>query len=252
MRVEQLLKRFKREFLKINILQAALDSLIFFLSLNLVLFLFSVQLLSGFNNLNVISSLTFVFFGLDFFYRSHHYQLEMYEAKNPELREKLRTARDNLDRQNIVSQALFDEVVDTARKVTSESIIPSKKIINKIIIVGALSFLTVFSGLANIQLDDTGRQLIQSESFENLLGEDGEDDFELKNSSEIYGEREEINLDDMDTSFNITGSGTQETDSFQFNRGDEQELMLDTANIGMDEELNLAKEYSLRIRELAN
>lgn len=252
MRVEQLLKRFKREFLKINILQAALDSLIFFLSVNLLLFLFSVQLLSGFNNLNVVSSLTFVFFGLDFLYRSQHYQLEMYEAKNPELREKLRTARDNLDRQNIVSQALFDEVVDTARKVTSESIIPSKKIINKIIIVGALSFLTVFSGLANVQLDDTGRELIQSESFENFISGDDDDEFQLQNSSEIYGEREEINMEDIETAFNITGSGSQDSEDFRFNQDEDQELMLETADIGMDEDLNLAKEYSLRIRELSN
>ena len=43
MRVEKLFKRLKREFLKVNFLQACLDSLLFFLSANLVLFLFSLR-----------------------------------------------------------------------------------------------------------------------------------------------------------------------------------------------------------------
>ncbi|MFB6147760.1 MAG: hypothetical protein ABEJ66_02640, partial [Candidatus Nanohaloarchaea archaeon] len=122
MRVEKLLKRLKREFVKVNFMQATLDSLLFFLSLNLVLFLFSVRIISTFTNAEVLGFLSLLFLVVDMFYRTEHYRLEIYEQKNPQLEEVLRTARDNLDRQNIVSQALFDDLLDRARKVTSESI----------------------------------------------------------------------------------------------------------------------------------
>lgn len=247
MRLEQLLKRLRREFIKVNILQAALDSLIFFLAANLVIFFFSVQVLTGLSNLYILVSVTFLVFILDLGYRYRTYDLELYEKKNPELREKLRTARDNVDSQNIVSQALFDDVIDNARKITSESIIPSKQIINKIIVVGTLSFLTVFSGLADIQLEDRGIELIESQEFQDLISDEEDDEFELRNASDIYGEAEEIDLEHINTDFNITGEGTEEAEDFGFEQ-EENEFNPEIAERQLADDLNLAKEYILQIR----
>ena len=160
MRVEKLFKRLKREFLKVNFLQACLDSLLFFLTTNLVLFLFSVRFTSAGRNFQYLLPITAIIFIADFYYRSRNYNIEIYEEKNPELRERLRTARDNIGSNNIVSQALFDEILDLSRSVSSESIIPSKKIIQKMIAIGIISFLTVMSGIFNFQVLDEGREIL--------------------------------------------------------------------------------------------
>ncbi|MFB6213578.1 MAG: hypothetical protein ABEJ07_03395 [Candidatus Nanohaloarchaea archaeon] len=252
MRVEKLLKRLKREFVKVNFLQAVLDSLLFFLSVNLVLFLLDVRLTPTFRNEVVIGTLSLVFLLLDMLYRTEKYRLEIYEEKNPQLEEVLRTARDNLDRQNIVSQALFDDLLDRARKVTSESIIPNKRIIQKILAVGVLSFLTVMSGITSFQLQQTSGELFPGvdEIQQRIQGED--QGFELKNSSKIYGEQSDIDSSDIDIGFNITGSGRSGDREAGPGKGQEQELRLDTSAQMLGEDMQLAKQYSLAIRELDN
>jgi len=200
MRVEKLLKRLKREFIKVNLLQASLDSLIFFLTANLFLFLLDITLTPSLSNETVLAFLTFFFLTADLVYRTKNYNLEIYEQKNPELEEILRTARDNLDEQNIVSQALFDELLDRARTVTSESIIPSKRIIQKILVVGTMSFLTVLSGITSFQIQEDGGEILPSfDEVENVLKGEEDEGFQLRNDSEIYGEEE-----DIDTPYNRT------------------------------------------------
>ncbi len=250
MRVEKLLKRLRREFIKVNMIQAILDSLLFFLSANLVLFLFSISLTASFENIEVLAAMTVVFLMGDLVYRTRKYRLEIYEEKNPELEEILRTARDNLDRQNIVSQALFDDLLDRARTVTSESIIPSKRIIQKILMVGLLSFLTVFSGITSFQLQEDGGEILpEVDRIRELVQGKKDDGFQLHNSSQIYGDSEDIDASEMDIQFNITGEGEAGESSGQETRSIE-ELALDISSSTMDEDLELAKEYSIAIKEI--
>lgn len=251
MRVEKLLKRLKREFVKVNFLQAVLDSLLFFLALNLVLFLFSIRIISTFSNAEVLGALSLVFLVADMVYRTEHYRLEIYEEKNPQLEEVLRTARDNIGRQNIVSQALFDDLLDRARKVTSESIIPNKRIIQKILAVGILSFLTVMSGITSFQLQQNSGELFPGIDQIQERIQDEEDGFQLKNSSTIYGDSTDIDSSNMDIGFNITGSGNQSQESFE-SSGREEELRLDVSARSLGEDLELAKQYSIAIKQLDN
>ncbi|MFB6115441.1 MAG: hypothetical protein ABEK04_04040, partial [Candidatus Nanohalobium sp.] len=118
---------------KVNVIQASLDAIGLFLVLNLVTFLFSIQLVSGLGNPPILLGVSVVFFLGDLIYRVRNYRLEIYEEQNPELKEVLRTARDNLDKSDIASQALFDDLMERARSVTSESIIPSKFIIQRVL-----------------------------------------------------------------------------------------------------------------------
>lgn len=250
MRVEKLFKRLKREFLKVNFLQACLDSLLFFLSANLILFLFSVRFTSAGRNFEFLVPITFIIFLVDFYYRSKKYNIEIYEEKNPELRERLRTARDNIESNNIVSQALFDEILNLSRSVSSESIIPSKQIIKKMIAIGIISFLTVMSGIFNFQvLEDGGEIIPDSDNILDQLRQE-EDEFQLQNDSDIYGEPQDIPLSDNLINYSITGSGEAE-DSEGGRSGEEPEsVSLQEAYPGMGGDLQLAKEYSLAIREL--
>ncbi|MFB6209405.1 MAG: hypothetical protein ABEJ56_04710 [Candidatus Nanohaloarchaea archaeon] len=252
MRVEKLFERLKREFLKVNLLQAALDSMIFFLSANLVLFLFSLRFASAGRNLDYLVPLTFIVFCVDLFHRSRKYNIEIYEQKNPELKERLRTARDNIDANNIVSQALFDEVLDRSRSVTSDSIIPSKKIIQKMLAIGIISFLTVLSGLTNFQVLEQGGQLIPEQNdILKQVGEEKKKGVKVKNNTDIYGDAEDISVSDSLIDYNVSGSGSssQRNPSGNDARGAENPVMSSSFS-GMQENLELAKRYNLEIRDI--
>ncbi|MFB6190310.1 MAG: hypothetical protein ABEJ91_01945 [Candidatus Nanohaloarchaea archaeon] len=249
MRVEKLLKRLKREFVKVNFLQSVLDSLLFFLALNLILFLFSITITESFRNEQVLAFLSLMFLVGDMYYRTRRYRLEIYEEKNPQLEEVLRTARDNLGRQNIVSQALFDDLLDRARKVTSESIIPNKRIIQKILAVGILSFLTVMSGITSFQLQQNSSELLPGvDQIQETIGGE-EDGFQLKNSSRIYGESSEIDTADLNMGFNVTGHGKRGDQKVKPG-GSGEKLRLDVSAQSLGEDLQLAKRYSIAIKQL--
>lgn len=248
MRVETLFKRLKREFIKVNFLQACLDTLMFFLTGNLVIFLFSLNITSYLPNTQALLGLSGLFFIADLVYRARNYQLELYEQKNPELHEILRTARDNLDKNTIASQAMFDELMNRSRSVTSESIIPSKRIIQKVVIVGLLSFLTVVSGLADFQIiRNSGGEIIPD--LGSLGDQEDEDEFELRNASDIYGEPEDIEVSDRLVNFTIEGEGeARETDLGSSNARPE-EVVLDVTGSSISKDMELAKQYSLAIKE---
>jgi len=249
MRVEKLLKRLKREFIKVNLLQACLDTLLVFLSVNLVIFLFSINVTSYVTNFQFLILLSGATFLLDLGYRAKNYRLELYEEKNPELQEILRTARDNLNRNNIVSQAMFDELMDRSRSVTSESIIPSKRIIQKIVAVGILSFLTVTSGIADFQIiQESGGELVPD--MQDIVGgEKGEDDFELKNGSEIYGESQNIEVSDKLVNFSIEGEGAASETDLGSSNAEPGDVVLDASASSLSEDTELAKRYSLAVKE---
>ncbi|MFB6217053.1 MAG: hypothetical protein ABEJ03_01585 [Candidatus Nanohaloarchaea archaeon] len=250
MRVERLLIQLKREFIKVNVLQAMLDTLIFFLATNLVLFVTNVQIFSSVKNIYAITGFALVFGTLDLYYRTKQYHLEMYEEENPELKEILRTARDNLDERNIVSQALFDDLLDRARRVTSESIVPAKQIIYKTLAVGALSFLTVMSGLADFQVGGNTDLFQTPDDIQDIVGEGEENkSFELKNNSDIYGEESEIDPSDMEVDFSVEGEGSAEATNATDSGGESERLRLD-ATKSYEKDLELAKRYSLAIKDL--
>ncbi len=250
MKVEKLLKRFKIEFIKVNLIQASLDSILFFLVSNLFFFLLSIQIVSSVQNYFTLGALTFLFFIGDLIYRIKTYHLEIYEEKNPELREILRTARDNLGKSNTVSQALFDDLMERARSVTSESIIPSRKIIQKIILIGILCFLTVGSGLVDFQLINQNSNIIPE--MENLGGRESAGDENNSsgrlNSSQVLGESADLEIETRDLNFDISGRGESQKPEFSFD-GSGRNITFDSLDQRNEEDLQLAKEYSLAIRD---
>ncbi len=209
MRIEVLFERLRTEFLKVNLIQAIIDSLIVFLTFNLLTFVFKITLIEQIQNWVPLTVLSVVFFGLDWYWRSRNYSLEIYEEKNPEMKEILRTARDRSEDSNIVAQALFDEVVDRSRKMTSETIIPTERILQKITVVGILSFLTVITGMTGLQVEATSAELLDSPSFDPLSENKTEtkSDFKFTDRKEVLKERRPINLTEMNTRYSIEGEG---------------------------------------------
>lgn len=250
MKVEKLLRRLKIEFVKVNILQACLDSIMFFLGFNLVTYTLSLEITGPYSNFHVLLGLTGLFFLSDLFYRVRKYNVELYEEKNPELDEILRTARDNIDRQNIASQALFDELVDRARNVTSESIIPSQEIIKKIMAIGVLCSLTVISGLSGFQVDVQTNALVPDIDVPGGGEEDsGNESVTLRNGTSILGDPSDIDVEQRDLEFEISGNGEASNQEFSFS-SDSEDFSMESSRSGVDENRRLAREYSTALREM--
>lgn len=241
MRVEDLFKRLKREYLKIRLLQSSLDTLIILLMLNLGAFIigltYDIRILAGIGGLFFISR---------FYYLSKDYSVEIYEKENQQLDELLRTARDNLDRRDEITHALFDDVMDRARKVSSESIIPSEKIFQKLFLVGGLAILTAISGLVApaIEYDYSGFD----NPFSDLRDITGGDEIR-GNSSEVMREPIDIDTSGRNVNISIDGEGESLEEGFR-RRYEEQDLLFEASNDRLGEDLELAKRYSLAIRKL--
>lgn len=240
MRVEDLFKRLKREYFKVRLLQSLLDTLIVVLTLNFIAFLVNF----GYD-MRILGLLGFILFIGRFYQLSRGYSVKLYEERNQRLDELLRTAQDNLDRRDEITQALFDDVMEKARKVSSESIIPSERIFQKLFLVGGLSIMTAVSGLVApaVEIDYSGFE----NPFSDISGIGGED---VKgNASDVMGEP--IEIDTTGSNVNITVKGEGESFDEGFRRGlEDQELLFEASNDELDEDLELAKRYSLAIRNL--
>jgi len=221
--------------------------MIVFLIGNLAVYTLDLEITGPYSNFHVLAGFTSVFFLFDLIYRVRKYNVELYEEKNPELNEILRTARDNIDNKNIASQALFDELVETAREVTSESIIPSQEIIKKVLVIGALCFLTIFSGLLNIHIEGPDQALFPELGGDNEGNQ--EQEIDVRNGSQILGEPTDIDIQERDLQFEIQGTGEASEQEFSFNTEDE-EFTVDSTMSGLDEDRELAKRYSDSLREL--
>ena len=246
LKVEKLLKRLKREFIKVNFIQAFLDSIILFLVSNLVLFLLNITLIDPVTHYKILLGGTSFFLLINWILRSRKYTLELYEEENPEFREILRTTRDNIGNQDIVTQAMFDDLLERAKNVTSESIIPSTQIIKKIILVGTLSFLTALSGIVNIQIQQETNKVFNELELNEITQNEEEKIF--GNKSEILGDPKDIGSSATDLDVNVTGAGG-EGEIDESRRLEEEQMEFQAANPGLTEDVELAKNYSLAIRE---
>ncbi len=244
MRVEDLFKRLKREYLKVNLVQSGLDTAIFVLAANLIFFFAGLS-----TNLVYLVPAAALFFIADFMYRSRDYTVEIYEAENSELHEILRTARDNLDRRDEVSEALFDDLMSKARSISSESIIPGETVTKKVFLLGGLSILTAVSGLvvplADVDVDAVYSSVPQLSDF----GDDTGD--YLGEGGDVMGD--EADLEELGTSIDVDvegeGESFEEGVSSEYN---ESELRFEASDSEIDEGEELAREFSLAVQELEN
>ena len=244
MRIENLLKRLRREYWKIKALQSSLDTFILILTVNLAAFLASYSY-----DPRILAVLGFTFFLANLIYRTRGYNVEIYEQENNELQELLRTARDNLDKRDTVSEALFGDVMDRARTVSSESIIPSERIVQKLFLIGGLAILTTVSGLIIPVLDiDTSNAYNSVSNFVEDHRPGEEEEFR-GNASEVLGEESDLQDTGSDVEIEIIGEGESFEDSVLRGFEEDTELRYESSP-EVDGDAELMKEYSLAIRNL--
>ena len=171
-----------------------LEFLIIFESiLNAVIFFLAVYFLLSLVNLYPILAIipTLVYVGIRLYVNSKSDKRLIVESKYAPLKEKLRTAADNMDKDNPVVDELEEDVMSDLKNVSLSSFIHTKGVSYKIFAAIALSFIIVLSTTLNLYIVDLSSFLSNlpdaldnigsKRSANSLLGETNE-------SEDIYGE----------------------------------------------------------------
>lgn len=124
------------ELVKLILLNVFLTSTIMFLVAYLVAFFFQMPVWYAL-------ILAFVYFVIILFYEIRQITITSVEKNNPELREILRTAKDNMGEDTLMAHALFFEVLDKMKRVSSGTFLDFKKLMMKLGTILVLSIVLV-------------------------------------------------------------------------------------------------------------
>jgi hypothetical protein len=185
------MKNFNKVIREIN---RTLNFLIIFeTTINTVIFFLIVYLLLSLINLYPILAIipAVVFFASRLYVSSKSDKRRAVESKYGPLKEKLRTAVDNVDEKNPVVDELQEEVVHDLKHVGLSSFISTKSVSYRIITTILLSFAIVFATTLNLYIVDVNKFLTNlPEVLENLNPRTSSNTVigEINESQDIYGD----------------------------------------------------------------
>jgi hypothetical protein len=133
------------ELVKIILLNVFLSTVIVFLIIDLVSLVFTMPLWYV-----IIASA--LYFLIMMVVEVRKISVHQVEQKNPELREILRTAKDNMAEDTLMAHALFHEVLEKMRKVSSGTFLDFRKLMMKLGAVFVLAIILVSIAFFNINL----------------------------------------------------------------------------------------------------
>ncbi len=184
--IKSLLAELKLELLKVILLTAFLDATILFLALYLVLSLFGGGVLAP-----LLLALLSLFLDVRRLWRRHSYRF--IEKRNPELREMLRTAADNKEETSIMAQALFADLFQRVRRLSSGTLLDVKGFVVRLGLIFGLSLLLVTLAFFNVNVQKFENPLAGvndrlSSYARGFLGGEELENATLQELSDIYGD----------------------------------------------------------------
>ncbi|HJX05183.1 MAG TPA: hypothetical protein VJ461_00565 [Candidatus Nanoarchaeia archaeon] len=148
-RIKSLFNEVKLEMIKVAFINTFLDTVMMFLLAYFVTSFFNIKLLY---TILIPGFLTLVFFIISFSLTLNKMRLKQMEDANPQVKEMLRTAHDNMSQDNIMMAALFEELKKKMKTVSTGNLLESKRIIVRIISAVVIVFLIVFVSAFSINL----------------------------------------------------------------------------------------------------
>ncbi|MFH0870106.1 MAG: hypothetical protein V1866_03555 [archaeon] len=134
------------EMLKVAFIYTFLDAIMLFFVTFFIITFFNIKFLY---TVLIPGSITFIFFVARFIFKVNKMRLKDMEEANPQLKEMLRTAHDNMHEENLLTEALFMELKGKLRTASSGNLMESKKIITRIVSAVVIVFLIVFVSSLN-------------------------------------------------------------------------------------------------------
>ena len=261
--IRELLIELKYEMFKNILLSTFLRAVIAF-------FIFDIIFVSILDFWYVFS---YIFAGAYFVYKlakkMKSIHLKTFEKNNPEIKEMLTTAADNVDRDNIVVSELFKEVIHKVRKLSSGTLIVPQTIMIMILVIPALAVIDFETSrftveplsqeamLEGLQKIDYVKQFFNRSKAKGDIIEDNFLD------EDIYGERRIAQLGDqeidlkMNLGFETDLTRPKEVDADQVtfkDYPDDEDIDLvyddDTDIENFEQEKDLVLKYNEKIRNL--
>jgi len=144
-KIKEMFEEVKFEMFKVVLLGAFLDSAIFFLISYLVLSVFSIGIL-----IPLLAAI--IYLVIRSFFNMKKISLKEIEKRNPSVKEMLRTASDNQEEDSFMARALFEEVLDKMKAVSSGSFISLKQMMKKLVVIFIISSLLFTIAFFNINI----------------------------------------------------------------------------------------------------
>ena len=149
-KIKGLFNEVKVELLKVVLINTFLDAIMVFFIAYFITSFFNIKFLYI---VLIPASVTAVFFFTSTTIRIRKLRLKVMEDANPQVKEMLRTAHDNMDDENLMTNALFYELKKKMKSTSTGNLLESKKIITRIISAVVIVFLIIFVSSLNVNLE---------------------------------------------------------------------------------------------------
>lgn len=261
MNIRHLFRELRYEMFKNILLDAFLRAVIAFLIIDIFLSILGLSYIFSF----IAAAM---YFSYRMTKKMRSIRLKVFEEHNPEIREMLSTAADNLNRDNLVIQELFKEVIAKMRKVSSGTLIEPKSLVIMVIAIPLLAVLNFELSPIHVDIIDQDALLegLQSVTFTDRFFNRTQVDVDIEDDilwdDDIYGERRVAQLGDQEISIKMqSGEETdftrprpEDTEQITFRDYPDQEAIdiVYDGKVASEHivESDLARRYNERIREL--
>jgi hypothetical protein len=253
--VKRLFAELYYEVFKISLLHASADTIIFFTLMLNITTLFKIRTYFALG-------LSLVFLIGDVTYRMKKTTLKDIEAKNPQVQDILRTARDNTDEGNFMVLAMFEELIQRMKSVSAGSMMNHWNLMLKVLIVCALSFSVIVVSANNIHVP---KSVFDPDTYYKWFSKPGQErlDFyttEFNESELLYGDPELAALGNKTIELQIAPSinemsfdKVKDPEEQEFERGTFPSDIAAVSDASSEEKLpkesKIAIAYNLRLKE---
>jgi hypothetical protein len=179
-KITGMLHELRNELIKIVFLDTFLDSIIVFLSF----YLFFVLI-----NLRPIVAIAPGIFAFFFIMRRkiETIKLKSVEDKNPQMSEMLRTAADNVDKDNVMIRLLDQEVLQKMRTVATSSFMNVRLIMYKLLSISGIFVVTLYIASTNLHIINATEMISSFGMPDKLISLDDKG---------LYGDEDIVSLSD--------------------------------------------------------
>lgn len=180
-KIKSLFRELRWEAFKIIVLDSILESVLFFFILHIIVSFFKLP-----NYISIIVAALFFMGNVN--YRMKRVKLKDIEKHNPSIKEILRTANDNVNENNFVALALFEDLIQRMKNVSAGSMMKHGKVLTKMLAVFMLGFVMIVLSANNITIDKVdipgfqGKYAQSSKAAREIFG------IEFNESTDIYGD----------------------------------------------------------------
>ncbi|MFT4304214.1 MAG: hypothetical protein ACMXYG_06630 [Candidatus Woesearchaeota archaeon] len=217
---------------------------------------------------------SFIFAGAYFVYslikKMRKIRIKVFEEHNPEIKEMLTTAADNIDKDNIVMNELFKDVIQNVKKLSSGTLIVPKNLLILIIIIPILAVASFeiqplrIDAISQDRIIEGLQQIKFIEGLFNNTGVDIDIDTDGLFDADIFGNRRIATLGDQEIDIrmnlgmetDLTKPRPEDTEQVRFrdfpDTNNNQELIDDgiTRNNQPIQDSRLAREYNEKVRNM--